>query len=426
MYTRSSGKFCSLLGSRFILLGALLAVSIGSPAAQDVLLTPDTLAASQAGDQLAVFAADQFVYDDNLYRLPSGTDIATLIGPHASMEDHINTISAGVDGQWTVSAQAIGVNVRIDENRFSQNTDLNNASGRAKAVWDWRAGSRWLGEVGSDFTRTLASFANNRFFQKDLIDRTETFGNAVLQMGSHWNLVAGVRQANISHSNVDVQYDDYHSTTETVGVEYVSIAENKFGWHYQHVDGRFPPTIFIIDGQQFNRDYTDNSGSFLIKYFLTSKLTVLGSSGYLKRNYPDSPLGSFSGGIWSASLLWEATPKIEVSAAGSRELTANIETESDYYVSTGGNVALTWTATAKISFLVKAARTNEDFINAPFQVITTNLRRDRIANEQVQAIYSPRDAIVLKLSYGLEQRKSNEPLNQYDDKLINANLTYTF
>ena len=87
-----------------------------------------------------VFAGAAETYDTNLFRLPSGIDVAALVGPGASRQDHIATGSAGLDGQWYVGRQQILLNARVDDNRFAQNSDLNNVSGLGSLTWNWEFG----------------------------------------------------------------------------------------------------------------------------------------------------------------------------------------------------------------------------------------------------------------------------------------------
>jgi len=84
------------------------------------------------GDVFTPFVADALSYDSNLYRLPASvTNLTTLpgLGPQATREDYMNSASAGLDAQWLLgSRQRINLDVRVDDNRFRHNDDLNNIS----------------------------------------------------------------------------------------------------------------------------------------------------------------------------------------------------------------------------------------------------------------------------------------------------------
>src|SRR6186713_499887 len=95
---------------------------------------------------------DGLLVDDNLYRAADGGE-----------SDTINRLSAGVDGAWQLSRQGLNVTARLDRNRFRRNDQLDYTSGNASASWAWQAGSTLSGDLGVDYNRALASFANTTF-----------------------------------------------------------------------------------------------------------------------------------------------------------------------------------------------------------------------------------------------------------------------
>jgi len=59
------------------------------------------------------------------------------------------------------------LNAHVDDNRFHKNDNLNYISGGGTLKWDWKVGDRWFGDVGADYKRALADFANDQFLDKD-------------------------------------------------------------------------------------------------------------------------------------------------------------------------------------------------------------------------------------------------------------------
>jgi hypothetical protein len=417
---------------------AVMALSWGplAPAAEpdtfgagQSLATLDSMALPGVGDQVKFTAADQFTYDDNLYRLPSDVaNVASLIGPGSSRGDHLNTATLGTNGQWVYGAQAVGFLANIADNRYSRNTDLDNVSGNAKAVLDWRAGRIWLGEVGADYSRSLAGAANSKFFARDLIDQSEYFGTALLSIGQYWNLIGGVRYADSTHSASVRSFEDNHKTTENFGIEYVSLSDNTGALEYRHTEGRFSQGI-LVDDAPFNQDYVEDSERFLVKYQLSGDLLFDGSAGYLKRTYPESPVGSFAGNVWRATVSWQATAKTQVAFAGWRELGSYIDSESDYFVSTGWSVSPTFNATNKIAMMLTYSSTRQTYLasntSADAASLAPGSRHDKREFEEAVVTYTRR-AVVVKLTLNLDHRESNQNEFQYDDKLASASVAVKF
>ena len=130
-----------------------------------------------------VYIADVFTYDDNLYRLPSYFDIATVAGPSAKREDSFNAVSLGGDTRWFTNNQSVVGNFRADENRYSNNGSLNNISGKGNLEWDWQVDANWSGQVGLSYYRGLANFANTGYYARDVVAREDYFGTVRCQVG---------------------------------------------------------------------------------------------------------------------------------------------------------------------------------------------------------------------------------------------------
>src|SRR5579864_7072670 len=108
-------------------IGALLALASSASAdAPDFRMTTDTPITRDSPRSIEFFIADQFTYDDNLYRLPSGFDVSSVAGPAATRADSFNSVSLGGNGRWFSDIQAVSLDFRADENRFIHNDSLDN------------------------------------------------------------------------------------------------------------------------------------------------------------------------------------------------------------------------------------------------------------------------------------------------------------
>src|SRR5271168_3909663 len=98
------------------LMGTLAAAGLATqsraqaPAFPPIPIAPEN-APDNTADWFTPFVQYQYTYDDNLFRLPSSpADYlagVTAIPKGTSLEDHINTGSAGIDGHWVISQQSV-------------------------------------------------------------------------------------------------------------------------------------------------------------------------------------------------------------------------------------------------------------------------------------------------------------------------------
>jgi hypothetical protein len=418
--------------SRWGLLMALGLSAFRAPADESTALSVladgwPAIAATAGGNSFDAYVADQLTYDDNLYRLPSSiTDIAAVTGRNdAARQDHINSASVGVDGEWLLGTQAVNINLRADDNRYVRNDALNNISAKDSAVWDWRLWEQLSGQAGIDYYRAIASFANTTFYARDLVDKLQYFANARYQFGPHWAIFGGVLDADTSHSAPAAQLNDYHSKSGDVGIECVSASDNKLIWEYRYTDGLYPHDS-VFNGAPFNPDYNEDTARLLFKYAFSDQTIIEAAAGYLKRYYPDARIGAFSGDIWRVSLQWQPKETMQFVLAGWRELTAYLDSESNYFVSKGGSVSPTWVVSDTVTLSLAISLADQDYIGSSASALAFVSRRDRVTAQQAHLIYAPTQALTFNITYRYEQRHSNLEQFQYDDKLATAGLTFKF
>jgi exopolysaccharide biosynthesis operon protein EpsL len=379
-----------------------------------------------AGKIFDVFAADQESFDNNLFRLPTSvTDLSGTVGPNASREDHINTSSAGLDGQWALGRQIVAINLRVDDNRYANNTDLNNVSGSEKVIWNWAVASKLSGQVGADYTRAIASFVNTDVYTRNVVDQFEYFGGARYQVGPRWAIFGGVLQADTRLSAVASRPNDSNRKSVEVGTEYATGIQDSVGLEYRYTDTSYPD-ILVSNGVAVSRNYNEDRARLFLKYAISDKTLIDASAGYLKRNYPSQGIGEFSGDIWRASLQWQPRDKTGILAVAWRELHAYLTADSDYYVSNGVSVSPIWNASEKINLSVLFSTEKQEYLGSAPGLTVAGPRHDRVSAEQANLGYTPMRYFTVNISIRREQRSSNQGQFEYNDTLATIGVIGKF
>jgi exopolysaccharide biosynthesis operon protein EpsL len=398
------------------------------------LATPDEITIAQRIDRLSLLAAEDFSYDDNIYRVPSTTDLAALPGIQGSpdRQDYINSVSGGLSGEWLAgNYQSFDLDLRADDNRYIHNTDLNNISTLDRGAWNWGVGSLLSGELGAAYTQTLGGFINTGVYSKDVVAKTDYFGTARYQAGPRWTLFGGLLEERFKLDNPDETYNDNHSTAVDVGVDYATSATNTIGFDYRYTKALYP-TASILAGRALDPDFSEDRARVLVNYVPTEKTTILASFGYLRRDYPASSIGGFSGEIWRVTFQWQATEKTQLILGTWRQLTADLTSQTDFYVSRGVIINPVWTPSEKINVSLIASYEDQNYLGTnPFGVNPvlddlTQARQDKITTESAVFAYTPIRAITLTFTAAHETRDSNSPQFDYKDVRAEANITYKF
>jgi hypothetical protein len=375
--------------------------------------------------RLDFFVGGGALYDDNLFRQPAGADLST-VAANLHRDDLIERLSAGVVGAWTLARQTFELQAHGDDNRFEHNDQLNNVSGKAMASWDWRFGSRWSGRLGGDYARSLADFANNLVLVKDVLTRKSSFASGSYLLGNRWTISADVKWSSTSHGAELRQADDDNIRSQKFGLGFSLSPGASVGWNYRHANANFSADQQQVAIGQFNRNYDESASVLWLKYGLGSSTDFSLEGGYLRRNYSNSAIGNYSGGTGRATLAWHPGAKTELDVTGWRDLTAYIDAESNYFVSTGARIAPTWVPTERITTSLAASWENQKYIGSDPIGLGDPFRRDTVRSVQASAIYQPRDPLELDLTLRREQRGSNRSSLTYTDNLAILGVRLTF
>jgi hypothetical protein len=384
-----------------------------------------------------------WTYDDNVFRLPSPQRypaVTALIPPGTSVADHIDTGSVGFDGHWIVSRQSIDYDFEADENAYVRNSNLNNTSGLARALWNWSLATDFNGQLGGSYSRNLTGFADTLFFQRDLIDRQEYFGNGRYQVGPHLAIYGGVDETYTKNEDAVERYNDLSYQTGKVGAELATSQQNSVGVEYDYSHGHYPDPVpnASINGVLYNPDFDQDTLSLLVKYAPTDKTALSGDVGYLIRDYPNNPdhphIGQFAGDIWHLKAQWQPTDKTTLQVTASRDLTAYTFAQADYFVQTGVSLTPSWVQSEKLTWVLVAAWYDQNYINASTGYIgtpdggglATGPRHDTLTSQQAALQYTPLRALVFTVSYRHELRSSNQASLGYNDSIVNAGAKFKF
>lgn len=389
----------------------------------------------EPGDPFRLQLSHAMTRDSNLYRLPDGLD-ASALSPdsNASRDDVVSRTSAALDAGWEMGLQSFALNVNVDDNRYADNESLDNTSGNGRADWNWRFGHRWTGQLGGGYGRSLSGFVNSRFLGRDVLESTDYHGAARYQLTPHWSLNAKGRVAEGSHDAVARQQDDFDSNSRAFSLDYQTLRGDSFGLEYRRTGTSFPnerpPPDFIVAPLFQSRRYVDREANFNARYAFTVKTSLQGSVGYVWRHYPEGVLGDFAGATWNAALLWEPRMKTRVTISQWQDLTAYLDSESNYFRSRGTRVTVAWLPSQRLTFAFDLSDERHDYegFDSGFNLgaLTDPARRDTLQAARVSATWIPRQRLAFDASWGLERRDSNRPLFDFDDRTASLGLRLIF
>ncbi len=408
----------------FVLAGAetaRAAIVSGDPLELAIAVPEDSVKFKE--NSFVAFAGDEYSYDDNVYRLAPGvTDLRSLTGTgaNATRGDHIDRITLGADGMWNPGRQTVVVDLRADDNRYNSNSNLNNVSTSDKLIWDWSVGSVLSGQVGATYDSALISFVNSTNYSRNLYSVTNYFGAGRYQIGPHWAIFGGVLESGTTLSDPALRSNDVHSKSVEFGSELATGEKDTLDLEYRYTDARYPL------GTALNSDYREDMERLVVRHVFTEKTKFDAFVGFLKRDYANTSIASFSGDVWRLALQWKPTEKVQLGADAWRNLQAYVTTQSDYYVARGESVSLRWVPREKIAVSGSYTHESQNYIGLSLSQLSLGARRDSVNTPQVGVKYTPFEFLVFDFGYAYEKRNSNESSFQYNDHVISAKVTFKY
>jgi hypothetical protein len=387
------------------------------------------LAAEQDKKEEHLWLADQFVYDDNLFRSAESDDLG--VDPSdpsrtVAREDYSNRLMLGVGNDFNWGQQALRLKGRIYDVRFQDNDYLDYTGGDASAAFDFRALTVFSGRLSGGYNRTLADFANTLGTARDLI---ETFNyNALLryEIGPRWSISASGGRMETEHDLDSRQQENLEADLGRVSLDYVTPSYHSFGVEYRYIDAKFPNAL-VAPGSFSSSDYEENAALARFTYTATIRTQFRLSGGYVERERPGTDEGNYSGDVWRAEIDWKPRVKFSTLFAAWRELRAYTDVESDYFVSDGFSLGPTWAPTEKLQFALTVSYEDQEYLASRTLdgIPLDGQRNDDVLNGLFTFTYKPRDQLAIELSYRGSDRDSNRVNRRYDAQTAGIQLRWS-
>ncbi|MCC7487582.1 MAG: outer membrane beta-barrel protein [Burkholderiales bacterium] len=384
-----------------------------------------THAAADPTDTLQLNLTVALIKDDNLFRIPDADPRLFGVDP-AKKADTIEQLGMRLVLDKTVSRQRFIAEVKLDQNSYRKNDNLDHVAGNAGARWLWQVGNPWDGEVSYERRRYLSGFADLRATIRNLVDVDTFWLTGGYRPHPRWRVWAGVKQLETANSAQSQKVYDTEITTGLLGVEYRTPSENRAGVQLRLADGLYPNRA-PVPGGFLNNAYTDTEPSFTWSWNTTGQTRFHGRLGYLVREHEQIPARDFSGPTFRMNFTWIPTGKLELGATAWRELLTYETQTSSYVVSTAVRVVPVWAVTSR--FVLRAAATYEtrDYKGDPGIVAGLfPARMDDLRTLQLGVVYTPVRNMEISLAVEQSSRDSNLPFNDFDDTTAMLSLKLSF
>lgn len=404
--------------------------ALGTAAVMAGIVVPVPHASALWDDRLEVFAAEKATHDDNVFRISSGRDPASVLGS-PSKSDTFRTTTVGFNFDVPVSRQRFQGGLSWNETRYDRFRilDLNGHDGRA--TWLWQAGDRLDGQLGYTESRALASLANVQSGgvqsgTPNPLLRQRAFFNAGYRLTPRWRAGGEVSRLEQSNAAATSKLNDVAIDSAGITVTYATPSGNQAGVNLRE-DRASYPNPQIVAGSAFDNAYRQHNFMVVTDWTVTGHSRLSAQGGVVRRSYEQLPQRDVEIPTFRVTYDWKPTGKLTLTAVAQRDLGAAEEVTVGHVVVKGLALRPALRLTEKIDIGAALERSERQYGGDPFTVLGfAPERTDRIRAAEMIAAYRPTRKIRLELSWRHERRASSMAFGDYEANVVSLSARLGF
>lgn len=381
------------------------------------------------GDQLSPFVSEVVTSDDNVFRLPEGVDPQAAIGA-PSAGDTYHATSAGFAFNVAADANRFEGEVALNRYRFGEFDELDFDGYGARAVWRWRAAERFTGDLGHDRSKALASLSNvqsgTQRTTPNVIDTQRTYVSATYQATPRWQFRADARTASQRNDALVYRPSDIDTRTTELTIAYVTERMTRIGLIADNTDGDLPNRQ-LLGTRSIDNSYKQRRLDAFIEWPTSAHSQFKLRTGSADRNYVQIPERDFNGSLYVASLDWQPSDNLTLTATSQRDISPYEEVNVGFVLSRGFGFATRWKVRDKALLALDFDRANRTYLGEPASVLNrSDPYAERIRGTGARLSLQPRKQMTIDVGWRHERRTPLNTLSSYSASIASVGLKFAF
>jgi exopolysaccharide biosynthesis operon protein EpsL len=389
------------------------------------LLCICTSAAHSEDSHLKLKAETSLSYDNNLFRLSSGTDPMLTIGK-SSASEQIGVTSLSLTFSTAMSLQRLELAVALVDYRYSSFDYLNYTSYNYNAALRWGLTPSLHGSINSERKETANSFSDY-FGLKQSNLRTETTNrlDAVYEIDGPWRISAGVSHYSQNNQQALVAGGDYTTTSLEAGIGYVFGTGSSVTFMQKSAKGQYLNRV-LAAGSTFDSHFDQATSDVRVHWVMSNNSTADFYLSYLNQAHPNVPERDFAGLNSGASLNWLLTGKSSLSLAQSREFAAYAANNANYSQTDRLSLGPTWQMSPKSVVRLRQEWARIVYLGTPSPSVSPSQRSDSTRDTALSYYWQPDQKLSFSAALQNATRASNQTGLDYNSKQLSFSAQYSY
>ena len=303
----------------------------------------------------------------------AGVTHVSNIYRQSNASNNDNVVSLGVLGglDERLGRQHLRFDGSAQDNRYRNNSELNNLSYTARAALDWQTVGDLSGTLSAKSDRALADFNVGNgvtpIFKKNTERNDEYQAIARLGVGTRYTVEGGWLYKKRDFSAEEYGRFVYHQNTGSLGFYAIPAGNLRLGLVARHTKGqnpRYPNGLFTIDPDTLQpraltdaNDYSRNDVDLTARWSTGGHSTLNARISRSKTSNSLQVLSNFSGTTGAVSWSWQPTAKLQFNIQYSRDTGQEsvVRAPDVNRIYTAWQLGANYALTSKISFSANAS-----------------------------------------------------------------------
>ncbi len=366
---------------------------------------------------LTLKVATSLTFDNNLFRLPAGTDTVQRLGKDSAAEQ-INTTSVGLIFSTRLGLQQVDVTASMANNRYQNFDYLNSTTYNYNANLKWSMTPQLHGTVTLDRAETLNSFSDySGINQRN--QRTETTHrvNAVYELDGQWQLLAGASQLTQTNQQELLAGGDYSTNTFETGVSRLLASGSSLTINHQATQGQY--------SLRSNGDFEQRNTALRLHWVLMNRNTAELSMSQISRSHPNNARRDFSGLNFSTSLNWLLTGQSSLTLGQERSFAAYASSFSDFTQTDKLYLTPSWQISAKTLLRLRHDWAKIQYLGETSSQLPSQ-RKDITRDTGLSLFWQPDERLTFSTVLQSARRRSSQTGLDYGSSQISFSAQYRY
>jgi hypothetical protein len=363
-----------------------------------------------------IFAYGGAMYDDNLFRIPTG-----------EVSDTIARVGFGgrsltrIVGRQRLLLEGFG-----EYRDYADFSELDHFAYGLRGDWLWEIGNQADGVVRYTRTKRLADFGELRSVQRTMVSEERALVDGGYRFSPNWRIFAAAEHARSKRDFDELEW--LNATSLTGSLTYRTPLGTEIGALVRGTRGEARVEVPVgADDVSLKDDYDELEYAATLSYALGAQLRIGGRVGYLERNYETVPARDFDGTSYRVTLDWLPTTKLIFTLEGYRVPQSLADITATHVLIEGGAIGVSWAATFKLVFTARYIDERRVYEGDPDAIrLGLEQRDDDLRYWRLGVGWEPQRHLQIGLGFDWGERKSNISFNDYDYQQVMLNARWTF